>query len=135
MVLNGDRSQSCWLPAACFLEVRNNVEVAVALKIATSLQTKFAVRSAGHSAGPGFSSIDAEGILIDLAGINEVALSEDRSVASVGPGNTWDRVYEELEQHELTVVGGRVAGVGVGGLILGGMYSFVRVPTTSGAAG
>ena len=31
-----------------------------------------------------------------------------------------EMIYEELEKHKLTVVGGRAAGVGVGGLITGG---------------
>lgn len=76
-------------------------------------------------ANPGFSSVDESGILFDLGALKEITLSPKRDVVSVGPGVAWDEVYEELEQHELTVVGGRVVGVGVGGLVLGGVSSFV----------
>jgi FAD/FMN-containing dehydrogenase len=89
--------------------------VALALKIVTRLQSDFAVRSGGHNPSPGFSSVGQSGILLDLSALNEINLSHERDVASVGPGATWDSVYEELEKHQLTVVGGRVSGVGVGG--------------------
>lgn len=71
-------------------------------------------------ASPGFNSVDGSGILLDLGALNEITLSSKRDIVSVGPGATWDMVYETLERYELTVVGGRAAGVGVGGLILGG---------------
>jgi FAD/FMN-containing dehydrogenase len=90
------------------------------LKIITLFQAPFAVRSRGHSPNPGFSSIDA-GILVDLSSLNDIVLSSDHKIVSVGPGAKWETVYEELEKHELTAVGGRAAGVGVGGLITGGM--------------
>jgi hypothetical protein len=38
----------------------------------------------------------------------------------VGAGLTWDQVYEVLEPTGVNVVGGRVFGVGVAGLTLGG---------------
>jgi len=49
-----------------------------------------------------------------------VELSEDRSTTSVGPGNTWYDIYTKLDPLDVSVVGGREAGVGVGGLTLGG---------------
>jgi FAD/FMN-containing dehydrogenase len=55
-----------------------------------------------------------------MKALNMVKLSEDRSTASVGPGNTWYDVYTKLDPLKVSVVGGREAGVGVGGLILGG---------------
>ena len=38
----------------------------------------------------------------------------------VGSGLTWDRVYKALHPTGVNVVGGRVPGVGVAGLALGG---------------
>lgn len=35
-----------------------------------------------------------------------------------------DQVYDELEKHDRVAAGGRVAGVGVGGYLLGGGFSF-----------
>jgi FAD/FMN-containing dehydrogenase len=119
------RSTTCHLPAASFIKVQNPIEVALALKIATHMQCSFAIRSAGHSANPGFASIGESGFVIDLSSLNTITLSETKDVASVGPGATWDKVYEALEKHELAVVGGRAPGVGVGGLITGGLSSLI----------
>jgi hypothetical protein len=49
-----------------------------------------------------------------------VELSEDRTTTSIGPGNKWYDVYRQLDSKKVSVVGGREAGVGVGGLTLGG---------------
>ena len=74
-------------------------------------------------ANPEFSSIGKSGNLLDLRALNQVTLSPKKDILSLGPGATWGKAYEELEKHELTVVGGRVDGVGVGGLVLGGLSS------------
>ncbi|KAF1959970.1 FAD-binding domain-containing protein [Byssothecium circinans] len=116
-------SMTCWLPAACFLRVQTPLDVAVALRLVTILRSKFAVRGNGHNANPGFSSVDNSGVLIDTGAIDFITLSQDKSFVSLRPGASWDQVYEQLEQQELTVTGGRVKGVGVGGLILGGGMS------------
>ena len=44
---------------------------------------------------------------------------KDRTI-EVGPGLTWGKVYEALNSTGVNVVGGRIAGVGVAGLTLGG---------------
>ncbi len=38
----------------------------------------------------------------------------------IGPALTWDEVYEALAPAGMSVIGGRVSGVGVAGLTLGG---------------
>lgn len=38
----------------------------------------------------------------------------------IGAGMKWTDVYRSLDRYNVTVVGGRVLDVGVGGLILGG---------------
>lgn len=119
------RSTTCWLPAACFVKIQNTVELALALKIVTRMQSKFVVRSVGHMANPGFSSVDGSGIVLDLNALDEITLSPKTDTVSVGPGATWGKVYEELEKHELKVVGGRANDVGVGGLIIGGLSSWL----------
>ena len=94
--------------------------MAVALRIITFTHCGFAVRSGGHNANPNTSSIGETGIVLDLSEMNTIELSSEGDIVSLGPGATWDKVYEELEQHKLTVPGGRLAGIGVGGLITGG---------------
>lgn len=56
--------------------------------------------------------------------MNEVTLNDDKSVASIQPGNTWLSIYSALEPYGLAVIGGRVASIGVGGYMLGGGISF-----------
>jgi hypothetical protein len=43
--------------------------------------------------------------------MNNINVSEDRTVTSLGPGNRWIDVYSAVG---LTVVGGRVADIEVG---------------------
>lgn len=38
----------------------------------------------------------------------------------LGAGLVWDDVYEALMAHNVSVLGGRVSGVGVAGFLLGG---------------
>lgn len=60
------------------------------------------------------------GLTIDLAKLNQIQISQDRTLTYVGAGNHWIDVYTKLEEQQLAVIGGRVAGIGVGGLTLGG---------------
>jgi FAD/FMN-containing dehydrogenase len=104
--------------------------------VITVTQSKFAIRSVGHNSNPGFSSIGVSGILLDLGALNDITLSSNGDVVSVGPGATWDMVYDELEKQQLTVVGGRASGVGVGGLITGGLsFHFLSSSLTSTRCG
>lgn len=84
---------------------------------------RFAFRSGGHSSVPGAGNSNG-GVTIDLRALNSIELSEDKSKASIGPGARWGEVYTYLETHNLSVPGGRVAQVGVGGLTTGGGISF-----------
>ncbi|KAK8062253.1 hypothetical protein PG997_014350 [Apiospora hydei] len=82
----------------------------------------FAIRSGGHTSWAGASNI-AGGVTLDLSGLNAIDFSEDGKSVRVGAGATWDAVYQKLDPLGRTVAGGRVAGVGVGGLTLGGGIS------------
>lgn len=94
--------------------------MSTSLRIIDFFEVKFSVRSGGHSPNPGWSSIDNQGILLDLEKLDSISVSNDLSYASVGPGARWNDVYLTLGEQEVVVVGGRVPSVGVGGLILGG---------------
>ena len=43
----------------------------------------------------------------------------------LGPGQLWTEVYKRLADTDVTVLGGRVSYVGVGGFILGGGLSYL----------
>lgn len=80
----------------------------------------------------GASSIQ-NGITISFANMKSVTLSEDKSIASIEPGNLWGTVYETLAEYNLSVVGGRLFDIGVGGLTTGGTtfpLSSLRHPMT-----
>lgn len=107
---------------------QNPAEVSMALKIVTFFNSPFAVRSGGHQVAPGFANID-NGVLFDMSELNEITYTKGQNTAVVGTGAVWGSVYKELERYGVTAVGGRVPGIGVGGLILGSMHP-VRVSET-----
>lgn len=83
----------------------------------------FAVKSGGHAAFSGASNVE-DGLTIDLVNLNGIYISDDQTETFVGAGNVWYDVYTHLQPLGLTVVGGRVSAIGVGGLTLGGGISF-----------
>lgn len=87
------------------------------VKLLVSEQAQFAIRSGGHSPSPGAANIN-EGVLIDLVNLNEVSYDASSSTVKVGAGNRWKAVYTALDPYNVTVVGGRVLDVGVGGFLL-----------------
>ncbi|KAH9052689.1 FAD-binding domain-containing protein [Lactarius vividus] len=72
-------------------------------------RTPFAIKGSGHNANPGFS---------------DIALNEEEGTVEIGAGLTWADVYLYLVLKGLNVVGGRMDGVGVSGLTLGGGHSW-----------
>lgn len=94
------------------------------VKIAVAQKARFAIRSGGHSANPGYANIN-DGILISLDRLTKTVFDPSTSLVSIGPGNRWGEVYEHLEQFNRTMVGGRVPTVGVGGLTLGSGLSYL----------
>lgn len=103
----------------CRSSPKNAVEVAATLLITEFLHCPFAVKSGGHASFAGASNIQG-GVTIDLVNLKTVKVSADKTVTKVGAGNKWLDVYSRLDPQKLSVVGGRVADIGVGGLTLGG---------------
>ena len=100
-------------------------EVATAVKILSAANLKngyscpFAVKSGGHTPFAGSANID-HGITIDLAGLNEITVSSNSRLTTVGSAQRWGEVYEQLVPKNLMVVGGKSALVGIGGITTGG---------------
>jgi FAD/FMN-containing dehydrogenase len=80
--------------------------------------TNFAIRGGGHTPWAGSANING-GVTIDMRSINEVAVSQNKTVASVGAGAIWGDVYRKMDSLGLAVVGGRGSSIGVGGLLTG----------------
>lgn len=94
-----------------------------ALLLLKSLSCQFAVKSGGHAAFTGASNIQG-GVTIDLVNMNEITVWKDRTQTSIGPGNRWSDIYSKLDPLGLSVIGGRVSDIGIGGLTTGGGISF-----------
>jgi len=65
----------------------------------------------------------SEGVTIALSQLRTISVSNDNTSVTVGSGLTWGDVYSALQPHDLMVLGGRYAPVGVSGLLLGGGIS------------
>ncbi|CRK46114.1 hypothetical protein BN1723_006893 [Verticillium longisporum] len=107
----------------CIFKPANPSAISVLVLLSRLTQCPFAVKSGGHAAFAGASSIEG-GITVSLEKINQVTLSSDKKTVVIGAGNRWSDVYRKLSKSDVTVTGGRVSSVGVGGLSLGGGISF-----------
>lgn len=107
----------------CRFSPTSAVDVSLGILTLRVAQCEFAVKSGGHAAFAGASNIE-NGLTIDLINLNQITVSSDQTQTSVGPGNVWYDVYSNLEPLGLSVIGGRVSAIGVGGLTLGGGISF-----------
>lgn len=100
-----------------------------AVRYLAQVGVHFAIRSGGHSPAPFGANIN-DGVLFDMSGFNSVEYDPRRGAAVVGTGMRWGDVYRHLDQYNVTVVGGRILQVGVGGLTLGSRCS-LPTPATS----
>ncbi|KAF9552970.1 FAD-binding domain-containing protein [Agrocybe pediades] len=81
------------------------------------------VKGGRHASNVGFSS--TTGVQIAMSRFSDVKYDAHSQTADIGAGLKWDDVYAALEAHNVSVVGGRVSGVGVAGFTLGGGYSWL----------
>ncbi|KAF8632474.1 hypothetical protein AX15_001873 [Amanita polypyramis BW_CC] len=109
--------------AACSVEPGTAQDVSSIIKVLGKTRTPFGIRGGGHSPNPGFTS--TPGVLIAMFRFSDVKYNPSHKTAVVGAGLIWDQVYKALEPHGVSVVGGRVTGVGVAGFVLGGGYSWL----------
>ena len=112
------RSGTAWAKPTCIVQPADTSELQKAIRILTSRHVQFAIRSGGHMPSPLAANIN-KGVLIDMSMFNRVVYDAAQNVATVGVGMKWGEVYHQLDPYNVTVVGGRVLDVGVGGLILG----------------
>lgn len=117
-------AQQASLHPACRFLAYNAYDVSQALQILVAHSTAFAVVSGGHSSNNNASNIQ-DGVTIDLSRINDVVVTDHGEAAWLGVGARWRDVNSvEMQMKGLVVSGGRVAGVGVGGYVLGGGFSW-----------
>ncbi|KAI1195490.1 Glucooligosaccharide oxidase [Nemania serpens] len=110
---------------ACIFKPTSTSEVSKFVQAVTANRgTRFAVRGGGHTLFSGAANID-NGITVDMRSMKSVTLSRDHKVAQIGAGSIFSDVYPQLTGYNLTVMGARVPGIGVGGFVTGGGITFL----------
>lgn len=117
-------SQAAWKHPSCIATPASTSDLSAVVRTLAYSKVPFAIRSGGHSPNPFDANID-NGVLISLGKFDRVAYDESTTLATLGTGARWRDVYTALDRYNLTVVGGRFLGVGVGGLTLGGGLSYL----------
>lgn len=110
--------------STCVYTPRDVDDLAAAIKIVGKRRVRFAISCSGHASNPGFSS--TPGVHISLKSFQHVTVSPDNAHVDIGGGLAWSDVFDKLDRTTINVVGGRVPGPGVGGMITGGGgYSWI----------
>lgn len=93
---------------ACLVLPQSAEEVSAAVKILNKYSdVEFAVKSGGHTPNERHSSI-RDGVLISTRDMAGATYDDDTQIATVRPGGEWNDVIEPLDEHGVTVVGGRL---------------------------
>lgn len=93
-------SRTSQLRPWAIVQPRDAHEVSVALSALVGTSgCQIAIRSGGHMAAPGASSIE-NGVTIDLGLLNTTTYNAATNVASLGPSARWGDVYADLEKRE-----------------------------------
>ena len=101
---------------------KNATGVAEAVKYAGQNGLPIAIKSGGHCM-EGFSCNDG-GMVINLSLLNKIEWM-DANTIKVGPGCTLSNIYDAILPKGKILPGGSCAGVGIGGLTLGGGYGLL----------
>ncbi|KAL6697232.1 FAD-binding domain-containing protein [Trichoderma pleuroticola] len=113
------------LNPSCIFRPTSTSEVSQFVKLITDCgDVKFAVRGGGHTLWTGAANID-DGITVDMRSLNGLDLSKDHKIARLGGGAVFSDIYPKLVPYNLTVMGGRVPGIGAGGFVTGGGITFL----------
>lgn len=93
---------------ACLVLPQSAEEVSSAVKILNKYpDVEFAVKSGGHTPNERHSSI-RDGVLISTRDMTGVTYDDKTQIATVKPGGEWNDVIGPLDEHGVTVVGGRL---------------------------
>lgn len=103
--------------------IRTIVRFNAKARVGNGIPCRFAVKGGGHGHVVGVANI-RNGVTIDMGAMKAIAVNRGNTLTSVGAGAKWLDIYNKLDTLGLSVVGGRLSGIGVGGLITGGGMSF-----------
>ncbi|KAK2610729.1 hypothetical protein N8I77_004135 [Diaporthe amygdali] len=130
----GSWSSAAWLSPACVVMPACATELSSIIKTLVKTSTRFSMRGGGHMPIADAANINSTGVLISSSNLKTLQLSEDKETMSIGPGPRWGDVFEYMDGSNLTIVGGRLAPVGVPGLLLGGGISYYSYNLGLGAS-
>jgi FAD/FMN-containing dehydrogenase len=101
---------------------KNTTGVTEAVKYARQNNLPVAIKSGGHCM-EGFSCNNG-GMVINLSLLNTIEWVDNNTI-KVGPGCTLSNIYDAVIPRRKILPGGSCAGVGIGGLVLGGGYGLL----------
>jgi FAD/FMN-containing dehydrogenase len=108
---------------AAIVRPRDAGDVAAVVGFAAGRGVELAIRGGGH--GPAGHGTTEGGAVLDLSPLRSVAVDPRAGTAWAGAGLTAGELTAALAQHGLAVGFGDAAGVGIGGLTLGGGMGYL----------
>lgn len=108
--------------SACRVMPTSTDDVVRIMSALTENWCNFAVKGGGHARNAD-DSVSVGGVTIDMVRMKSMEVASNRTLAKIGSGHTLYSLYTGLEAYNLTTVGGRSGGVGIGGYALGGGFS------------
>ncbi|KAJ5689047.1 hypothetical protein N7462_003439 [Penicillium macrosclerotiorum] len=114
--------QDAYKPS-CIVYPESASDVSVAIQAIRAADSRFAIKAGGHNPNTFYSSVN-EGVLLDLSSMTKKSYDPDTTLATYEPGGVFGDLYDYYVQFNRTVVGARLAGVGTG-LALGGGMSYL----------
>jgi FAD/FMN-containing dehydrogenase len=107
------------LKPTCVIYPRSAQQMSTVVKALKESDEPYAIKSGGHNPNKWMASVQG-GPLISTALLNEVVYNRPSQTVRFGPGQSWENITDALQTYGVTVVGGRIGNVGVGGYMLGG---------------
>jgi FAD/FMN-containing dehydrogenase len=109
---------------ALIARVEGNADVIAAVNFARDNDLVLSIRGGGHNVAG--SSVNDDGLVIDLSAMRGVRVDPADRTARVQGGATWADVDRETQLYGLATPGGVISSTGVGGLSLHGGFGWLR---------
>ncbi|KAJ3795218.1 hypothetical protein GGU11DRAFT_245057 [Lentinula aff. detonsa] len=107
----------------CIVFPNTSEHVQTAMKAIFQNKAEYSVQAGGHSGMTGWNTVE-NGILISFINMNSTSYDSQSDTITLLPGIHWGDATSALQQYGVAPVGGRVATVGTG-LLLGGGISYL----------